>query len=95
MRKIALFLAPALILSVPTIANAATPEEISPLAVKILPNISFDDEIAKCTVTVVGGNMSWEVLKIVAGIVIFFSAGLIFLIQKRQCLFKRNQSWCI
>lgn len=88
MRKIALFLALALILSVPTIANAATPEEISPLAVKILPNISFDDEIAKCTVTVVGGNMGWEVLKIVAGIVIFSLLGLFFLFKRDNAFSK-------
>lgn len=58
MRKMALFLALILILSVPTTAYAAVPEEISPFALKIMPNLHFEDEVAHCTTTVIGDNMS-------------------------------------
>lgn len=58
MRKTAFFLALILILSVPTTAYAAIPEEISPFALKIMPSLSFDGETANCTVTVIGDNMS-------------------------------------
>lgn len=58
MRKMALFLALILILTVPTTAYAAVPEEISPFALKIMPSLSFDGETANCTVTVIGDNMS-------------------------------------
>lgn len=58
MRKTAFFLALILILSVPTTAYAAVPEEISPFALKIMPSLSFDSETANCTVTVIGDNMS-------------------------------------
>ena len=58
MRKTAFFLALILILSVPTTAYAAVPDEISPFALKIMPSLSFDSETANCTVTVIGDNMS-------------------------------------
>lgn len=58
MRKAAFFLALIMILSVPTTAYAAVPEEVSPFALKIMPSLSFDGETANCTVTVIGDNMS-------------------------------------
>jgi hypothetical protein len=58
MRKMALFLALILILSVPTTVYAAVPEEISPFALKIMPSLSFEENTAHCTATVIGDNMN-------------------------------------
>lgn len=58
MRKMALFLALILILSVPTTVYAAVPEEISPFALKIMPSLNFEGDTAHCTATVIGDNMN-------------------------------------
>ncbi len=58
MRKMALFLALILILSVPTTVYAAVPEEISPFALKIMPSLNFEGNTAHCTATVIGDNMN-------------------------------------
>lgn len=58
MKKTALLLALIMILSIPTTAHAAVPDEISPFALKIFPSLNFDGETAKCTVTIIGDNMS-------------------------------------
>lgn len=54
MKKTALFLALVLILSIPTTAYAAVPDEISPFVLRIYPQISFDGGTATCTVTIIG-----------------------------------------
>jgi len=58
MKKMALLLAFLLVVSFPVSAQAATPEEVSPLALKVYPSISFDGTTAKCSVTVIADNMS-------------------------------------
>lgn len=58
MKKSVLLLALILILSIPTTAHAAVPDELSPFVLKILPSLTFDGETAKCTVTIIGDNMS-------------------------------------
>lgn len=58
MKKTALFLALILILSVPTTAYAAVPDEISPFALRIYPQISFDGNTATCTATVISDKMT-------------------------------------
>lgn len=58
MKKTVLLLALILIISIPTTANAAVPDELSPFVLKILPSLTFDDETANCTVTIIGDNMS-------------------------------------
>lgn len=54
MKKTALVLALFLILSIPTTAFAATPEDISPFVLSIYPQIDFDGGTATCTATVIG-----------------------------------------
>lgn len=58
MKKTAFLLALIMILSIPTTAHAAVPDEISPFVLKILPSLNFDGETATCTVTIIGDNMS-------------------------------------
>lgn len=58
MKKSVLLLAFILIISIPTTALAAVPDELSPFVLKILPSLTFDDETANCTVTIIGDNMS-------------------------------------
>lgn len=54
MKKTAFVLAIVLLLSIPTTAYAAVPDEISPFVLRIYPQISFDGDTAICTVTVIG-----------------------------------------
>ena len=58
MKKSVLLFALILIISIPTTAQAAVPDELSPFVLKILPSLTFDDETANCTVTIIGDNMS-------------------------------------
>lgn len=57
MRKTAFIIAIIMILSVPTTTYAATSNEISPFVLRIYPQISFNGEIATCTVNVYGDNV--------------------------------------
>lgn len=54
MKKISFVLALILILSVPTTAYAAIPDDISPFVFRVYPQITFDGETATCTATVFG-----------------------------------------
>ena len=56
MKKISFVLALSLILSVPTTAYAAIPEDISPFVFRVYPQISFEGETATCTATVFGNK---------------------------------------
>ena len=56
MRKISFALALILLLSIPTTAYAAVPEDISPFVLRVYPQITFDGEIATCTATVFGNR---------------------------------------
>lgn len=57
-KKTALLLAIILMLFLPLTAQAAMPEDVHPLALKIFPGLSFDGTIAKCSATVIADNMS-------------------------------------
>lgn len=58
MKKTAFVLAIFLILSIPTTAYAAVPDEISPFVLRIYPQISFDEDTATCTATVISDKMT-------------------------------------
>lgn len=58
MRKISFIIALILILSVPTTAYAAVPEDISPFVFRVYPQITFDGDTAICTATVYGDKSS-------------------------------------
>lgn len=58
MKKSVLLFALILIISIPATVYAAVPDELSPFVLKILPSLTFDDETANCTVTIIGDNMS-------------------------------------
>ena len=58
MKKTALLLAIILVLCLPLSVQAAMPEEVHPLALKIFPGLSFDGTTAKCSATVIADNMN-------------------------------------
>ena len=58
MRKTALLLAIIMVLFLPLNVQAAIPEEVQPMALKIFPGLSFDGTTAKCSATVIADNMN-------------------------------------
>lgn len=59
-RKVLIILVCALVFSFFTTAYATTPDDVSPLAFRMIPQISFEGERATCTAIVFGDNMNDE-----------------------------------